>query len=73
MPDSEAFTAYEHTMRGFVEQNQALATMGSATLAPRSQELLDARNEALRDPSALTGEEGRAANTGLTLPDYGRG
>jgi 2-polyprenyl-6-methoxyphenol hydroxylase-like FAD-dependent oxidoreductase len=66
-----AFAAYEHRTREFVEKNQALATTGGTVLAPRTQEILDARNDALRNPAALTGAEGRAANTGLVLPDYG--
>ncbi|MFJ4828859.1 FAD-dependent monooxygenase [Streptomyces sp. NPDC088747] len=66
-----AFTVYERTLRAFVEKNQALAVTGGNVVVPRTQAILDARNEALRDPAALTGAEGRAANTGLVLPDYG--
>ncbi|MFF3755386.1 FAD-dependent monooxygenase [Streptomyces sp. NPDC002018] len=65
-----AFQAYEKTARDFVEMNQALATAGATVVAPRTQEQLDARNEALRHPAGMTGAEGRAANTGLVLPDY---
>ncbi|MFC8825132.1 FAD-dependent monooxygenase [Streptomyces sp. NPDC057137] len=67
---AEAFAAYERTSRDFVEQNQALVTTGGTVVAPRTQEILNARNEALRNPAAMTGDEGRAANTGLILPDY---
>ncbi|MEW2132911.1 FAD-dependent monooxygenase [Streptomyces sp. NPDC005435] len=66
----EAFAAYERLTRGFVEQNQALATMGGSFVAPSTPELLAARNEALRDTASLTGAEGRAASTALRLPDY---
>ncbi|MFC8229384.1 hypothetical protein [Streptomyces sp. NPDC057287] len=54
-----------------MEMNQALATSGGGVVAPRTQATLDARNEAPRDPARLTADVGRAANTGLTLPDYG--
>jgi 2-polyprenyl-6-methoxyphenol hydroxylase-like FAD-dependent oxidoreductase len=67
---ADAFAAYEQKARPFVEQNQALATSGATVMVPSTQEMLDARNEALRDPTRLTGAEGRAANTSLILPDY---
>ncbi|MFI0821151.1 FAD-dependent monooxygenase [Streptomyces sp. NPDC021098] len=67
---ADAFAAYERTVRPFVEQNQALAAPGAATMLPGTQEALDARNEALLNPAALSGEEFRAANTSLVLPDY---
>ncbi|MEV0390376.1 hypothetical protein [Nonomuraea sp. NPDC050643] len=67
-----AFAAYEKTVRDFVEQNQALATEGGGVIAPRTRQRLDARNAMLRTQTALpSGGEGRAANTALTLPDYG--
>ena len=66
---TEAFTAYDHRIRSFVEQNQALVEIGRRVLAPTTQELLDTRNQALRG-AKVSGEQGRAANTGLVLPDY---
>lgn len=66
----DAFAAYERRMRPFAEQNQALATSGGTMTVPGTQDMLDARNEALLDPAQLTGAEFRAANTGLILPDY---
>ncbi|MEU0845398.1 FAD-dependent monooxygenase [Streptomyces sp. NPDC005962] len=67
---ADAFAAYERRMRPFAEQNQALATSGGTVMVPGTQDMLDARNEALLDPAQLTGAEFRAANTGLILPDY---
>ncbi|GAA4038645.1 FAD-dependent oxidoreductase [Nonomuraea soli] len=66
-----AFAAYEKTVRGFVEQNQSLATEGGGVVAPRTRQRLDARNAMLRAQTALpSGAEGRAANTALVLPVY---
>ncbi|MET9273850.1 FAD-dependent monooxygenase [Kribbella sp. NPDC003557] len=65
-----AFTAYEQRIRGFVEQNQALVEIGRSSLTPETQELIDARNEALNSES-MTGDQGREANTALQLPEYG--
>ncbi|WP_432927177.1 FAD-dependent monooxygenase [Microbispora sp. CA-135349] len=66
-----AFAAYEKTIRGFVERNQALATEGGSALAPRTRRHLDARNAMLRGDTALrTRAEGRSAVTSLDLPDY---
>ncbi len=65
----KAFAAYEDRIRDFVEQNQALVEIGRRVLAPTTQELLDTRNQALRG-AKVSGEQGRAANTGLVLPDY---
>ncbi|GAA3201275.1 FAD-dependent monooxygenase [Nonomuraea roseoviolacea] len=66
-----AFAAYEKTVRGFVERNQALATEGGGVVAPRTRQRLDARNAMLRGRTALpSGAEGRAANTALVLPGY---
>ncbi|MFF3002152.1 FAD-dependent monooxygenase [Kitasatospora sp. NPDC057940] len=66
-----AFAAYERRARPFVERNQALATSGGTDLIPGTQDLLDARNAALRagpaDP-AVTGK--RAAHNDVVLPDY---
>ena len=68
---AEAFAAYENRARGFVEQNQALATSGGTRLIPGTRELLDARNELLRNPQGDTANESRVtAHNGLTLPDY---
>ncbi|TDD45200.1 FAD-dependent oxidoreductase [Kribbella antibiotica] len=66
---TEAFTAYEQRVRGFVEQNQALVQEGQSGLAPTTQELLDARNAALRGQT-MSREEAREAHTALELPDY---
>ncbi|MFI9392555.1 FAD-dependent monooxygenase [Streptomyces bauhiniae] len=67
---TEAFAAYERITRDFVETNQALATTGGTFVTPTTREMLDARNAALQDAASLTGDEGRAAHTGLVLPDY---
>ncbi|WP_329003717.1 FAD-dependent monooxygenase [Kribbella sp. NBC_00709] len=66
---TEAFTAYEERIRTFVEENQALVEIGKRVVAPGTQEVLDARNTALRAAS-MTGDEGREANSSLVLPDY---
>ncbi|WP_328322266.1 FAD-dependent oxidoreductase [Streptomyces sp. NBC_00388] len=72
-PDhATAFAAYEATVREFVELNQALALEGSATVAPRTRQQLDARNAVLRTRTTLDSErQGRTASTALELPDYG--
>ncbi|WP_314172608.1 FAD-dependent monooxygenase [Streptomyces winkii] len=67
---TKAFTAYEQRIRDFVEKNQALATPGGSVVTPGTREELDARNDALRDPASEMGAEGRAANSGLILPNY---
>lgn len=73
----DAFAAYERTMRPFAELNQALATSGGTVVTPSTREELEARNAMLRDPRAGTkamesasADEGRAAHSALTLPDY---
>jgi 2-polyprenyl-6-methoxyphenol hydroxylase-like FAD-dependent oxidoreductase len=66
---ADAFTAYEQRIRGFVEQNQALVDIGRSSLAPETQELIDARNAALRS-AAMTGDQGREAKSALVLPEY---
>jgi 2-polyprenyl-6-methoxyphenol hydroxylase-like FAD-dependent oxidoreductase len=66
----DAFAAYEQKMRPFVEQNQALISEGGGFILPRTQEILDARNERLRNPTGLSRPKNRAAHTGLDLPDY---
>ncbi|MFB6721647.1 FAD-dependent oxidoreductase [Kribbella sp. NPDC056345] len=66
---TEAFQAYEQRVRGFVEQNQALVQFGRSSIAPATQELLDARNEALRGQT-VSHEAGVAAHSALVLPDY---
>ncbi|MCK8676724.1 FAD-dependent monooxygenase [Streptomyces lichenis] len=72
-----AFVAYEERMRPFAERNQALADAGGTVVTPTTREQLDARNAVLRGRgSAASGlvtegaEEGRAAHSGLVLPDY---
>lgn len=73
----DAFARYERRMRPFAERNQALATDGGTMITPTTREELDARNTVLRDPRAAAktmatarAEEGRAAHSGLALPDY---
>ncbi|MFK4082569.1 FAD-dependent monooxygenase [Kribbella sp. NPDC020789] len=66
---TEAFKAYEQRVRGFVEQNQALVEAGQSGLAPTTQELLDARNAALRSESVSRDDRTEVHNA-LTLPDY---
>ncbi|MEU6465398.1 FAD-dependent monooxygenase [Streptomyces sp. NPDC046976] len=74
----EAFAAYERRMRPFAERNQALATGGGTVVTPTTREQLEARNALVRDPGSAAralvtsgAEEGRAAHSGLVLPDYG--
>jgi 2-polyprenyl-6-methoxyphenol hydroxylase-like FAD-dependent oxidoreductase len=71
---AEAFAEYERKARPFVERNQALAGSGSLTIAPKTRQDLDARNEALRNPgsSSANADRGRAAHSALMLPDYDR-
>ncbi|MEW2546636.1 FAD-dependent monooxygenase [Streptomyces sp. NPDC047002] len=67
---AEAFAAYERVVRPFAERNQALASSGGTVVTPATQEMIDARNAALRDPAGLRVEEQRAAHTAIELPDY---
>nr|WSS72697.1 FAD-dependent monooxygenase [Streptomyces sp. NBC_01175] len=74
---AEAFAAYERRMRPFAELNQALATNGGSVVTPTTREEIEARNALVRDPEAAakamamaSAEEGRAAHSALTLPDY---
>ncbi|MEU4190760.1 FAD-dependent oxidoreductase [Kribbella sp. NPDC026611] len=66
---AEACAAYERRIRGFVEQNQALVEFGRSSLAPATQELIDARNAALRG-GKLKSSGGKAAYSALVLPEY---
>jgi len=66
---TEGFTAYEQRVRGFVEQNQALVQQGQSGLAPTTQELLDARNAALRGQTVRRDDRTEVHNA-LALPDY---
>ncbi|GAB3945236.1 FAD-dependent monooxygenase [Kribbella albertanoniae] len=66
---TEGFAAYEQRVRGFVEQNQALVQEGQSGLAPTTQELLDARNAALRGQTVHRDERTQVHNA-LVLPDY---
>lgn len=76
---AEAFAAYEHIVRPFVEANQALAIKEDDKdfLLPRTQSELNARNRMLdafnagRSAEDLSGKA-RAAHNALALPDYGR-
>ncbi|MFE7639551.1 FAD-dependent monooxygenase [Kitasatospora sp. NPDC057518] len=72
-----AFAAYERRLRPFAERNQALATGGGTSVAPRTREQLEARNAVVRDPESAASElatprarAARAAHSGLRLPDY---
>ncbi|MFE4482951.1 FAD-dependent monooxygenase, partial [Kitasatospora sp. NPDC056789] len=72
-----AFAAYERRMRPFAERNQALATGGGTSVAPRTREQLEARNTVVRDPESAASElatpsarAARAAHSDLRLPDY---
>ncbi|GAA2621957.1 FAD-dependent monooxygenase [Streptomyces axinellae] len=77
-PDhGDAFAAYERRMRPFAERNQALATSGGTVVTPTTREMLEARNEALRDPDAAarllataSAEEAHSAHSALELPQY---
>lgn len=66
---TEAFAAYEQRVRGFVEQNQALVDVGRSSLAPDTQELIDARNRALRS-TTVDRTDRQEAHSALVLPDY---
>jgi 2-polyprenyl-6-methoxyphenol hydroxylase-like FAD-dependent oxidoreductase len=74
---TEAFAAYERTLRPFVEANQALAIKadGEDLLLPRTPEELEARNCKLaafkpgRSAGNL-GDKARSAHSALTLRDY---
>lgn len=75
---SEAFAAYERTVRPYMEANQALATKDTANLIfPRTQQELDARNQMLAsiraDQSGATkyhDADAEAAHSALELPTY---
>ncbi len=70
-PDhTKAFHAYERDTRPFVEMNQALVGEGDASMFPRTEEALAARNEFLRGLTALPGEDARPAHSALELPDF---
>jgi 2-polyprenyl-6-methoxyphenol hydroxylase-like FAD-dependent oxidoreductase len=66
----DAFAAYEGRTRGFVEANQALATGGGASIAPRTTEELERRNRALRDPGSLSAGARSEVYSAITLADY---
>lgn len=66
----DAFAAYEQKMRPFIEQNQALVSEGGIFMLPRTQGIIDARNERLRNPTTLSRPKNRAAHIALDLPDY---
>jgi 2-polyprenyl-6-methoxyphenol hydroxylase-like FAD-dependent oxidoreductase len=65
-----AFTAYEHRIRDFVEQNQALVDVGRSVVAPGTEELLQARNEALR-AAGRSGKQSEPADSGLSAEHGG--
>ncbi|NEW58897.1 FAD-dependent oxidoreductase [Nocardia cyriacigeorgica] len=64
-----AFAAYDSTLRGFVELNQAQVGVGAAALFPTTAEALEERNEALRGLAERSRGAGRPAHTALTLPE----
>ncbi|MFC3450300.1 FAD-dependent monooxygenase [Amycolatopsis speibonae] len=66
---TEAFAAYEQSLRGFVELNQALVTAGNSTMFPSTPEALEQRNTALRRLSALPEDAKEPAHSALTLPE----
>ncbi|WP_410662749.1 FAD-dependent monooxygenase [Amycolatopsis sp. lyj-84] len=66
---TEAFAAYEGSIREFVRLNQALVTDGGATMFPSTAEALEQRNAALRDLSALPEDAEEPAHSALTLPE----
>jgi hypothetical protein len=53
-----------------VEANQALATGGGASIAPRTAEELERRNRALRDPGGPSADTRRDVYSAITLADY---
>ena len=63
-----AFTAYEQRIRGFVGENQALVKNGRSSMAPETQELIDARNAALRSGTPASAQR-QEAHTALELPE----
>lgn len=67
---TEAFAAYDATMRPFATLNQGLADDGDTELFPRTAEALRQRNDVLRTLSALPPDEPNAAYSALTLPDH---
>ncbi|HEX7306828.1 FAD-dependent monooxygenase [Lentzea sp.] len=67
---TEAFETYERETRPFVEANQALVTEGDAQLFPATAEALAARNEALRELTALPADAGRPEHSAMTLPEF---
>ncbi|QIB65050.1 FAD-dependent monooxygenase [Kineobactrum salinum] len=72
---SEAFQAYERTVRPFVEKNQAVAKDGGETMVPDSALKLWLRNRMIQlapllNRFGLISRGPRKAYTALTLPDY---
>ncbi|MEZ3180280.1 FAD-dependent monooxygenase [Streptomyces pimonensis] len=64
------FAAYEHGTREFVTMNQALVGKGGATLFPTTPQVLEERNNRLRELSALPSAGGRPADSAFTLPEF---
>ncbi|EXG82984.1 FAD-dependent monooxygenase [Cryptosporangium arvum] len=64
-----AFTAYEKSMRDFVEVNQAQVTAGEATMFPSTAATLERRNTMLRQLSEIPADA-NPAHSAMTLPDY---
>ncbi|MEV4602187.1 FAD-dependent monooxygenase [Amycolatopsis sp. NPDC049253] len=65
-----AFAAYEQTARPFVEANQALVSVGNATMFPATAEALAERNSGLRKLTTLPIGPGRPEHSALELPDF---
>lgn len=74
---ADAFAAYEKLMRPYAEANQNLAGEGTNVLLPRTQEDIDARDQALASlryahSAPPPGYASREAHSSLQLPDYKR-
>ncbi|MHC1560410.1 FAD-dependent monooxygenase [Actinomycetospora sp. C-140] len=69
----EGFARYEHRLRDFVAQNQALADGGRSVIVPRTESDVARRDAALREPDRTripTGDAVDRAATALELPVY---
>ncbi|MEV6903671.1 FAD-dependent monooxygenase [Amycolatopsis sp. NPDC051372] len=65
-----AFDGYERTARPFVEANQALVSVGNATMFPATADALAERNAHLRELTTLPVGPGRPEHSALELPDF---
>ena len=64
-----AFAAYEKNTREFVERNQALVTVGEATMFPTTAATLERRNSMLLGLSELP-SDAEPAHSALALPKF---